>query len=142
MIGFGAIPKAMFFDRKAVRSYMARREADVLRKFGASVRLTAKHSIRKRKAVSAPGKPPSSHAGHLRRMIFFAYDPVRRSVVIGPLRFRRGEAPSLLEYGGTVTRKRRGKRRRMKYKPRPFMARAFEKEKPKLPAMWARSVKR
>ena len=141
MLSFGVVPKAMFFDSKAVVSATDRATRKVLGRFGASVRLTAKHSIRKRKAVSDPGKPPSSHAGHLRKLIFFAFDVGRRSVVIGPLRFRTGEAPPLLEYGGQVTRKRRGKRRRMKYAARPFMGPAFEKEKPKLPAMWAKSAK-
>ena len=50
------------------------------------VRTTARHSIHKRKRTIAPGEPPSSHTGLLRRFIFFGYDRERRSVVIGPAR--------------------------------------------------------
>ena len=135
--------KSMFFDRKAVISAVDRGTRKVLSKFGAFVRTTARHSIRKRKAISQPGNPPSSHVGLLKRLIFFGYDIVRRSVVIGPTPLRgQAEAPPLLEYGGRARRKdRRGKNVAATYRPHPFMGPAFEKEKPKLPALWAGSVK-
>jgi len=115
----------------------------VFSKFGAYVRRAAKSSIRKRKAISAPGKPPSSHTGLLKRFILFGYDPAKRSVVIGPLRLTRrgrGDAPQALEEGGTSRMVRRGRKKRVKIKARPFMGRAMEKEKPKLPQMWRDSV--
>jgi len=135
--------KAMFFEQKAVRSATDRATRKVLAKFGAYVRTAARSSIRKRKAISEPGQPPSSHVGTLRRLIFFGYDTGRRSVVIGPTPFGgQAEAPPLLEYGGRARRKdRRGRVRTVTYRPRPFMGPAFEQEKPKLPAMWADSVK-
>jgi hypothetical protein len=134
--------KALFFDRPAVQSAVDRSTRKVLSRFGAYVRTSAKSSIRKRKAVSEPGSPPSSHVGTLRRLIFFGYDPDNRSVVVGPMPFGAVEAPALLEYGGTASREdRRGRRRRAHYRPRPFMGPAFAKEQPKLPAMWADSVK-
>jgi hypothetical protein len=138
----GMVTKQMFFDTKAVMGAVDRATRKVLSKFGAFVRTAAKHSIRKRKAVSQPGSPPSSHAGHLRRLIFFGYDPTRKSVVIGPTPFRsEAEAPPLLEYGGRAVRaNRKGKKVVATYRPRPFMGPAFEAEKPKLPAMWAESV--
>ena len=109
----GMVTKAMFFDRKAVTDAVDRAARKVLSKFGAFVRTAAKHSIRKRKAVSQPGQPPSSHAGHLRRLIFFGYDPARKSVVIGPTPFRsEAEAPPLLEYGGRAVRQLTGRARR------------------------------
>ena len=139
----GMVTKQMFFDSKAVIGAVDRATHKVFSRFGAFVRTAAKHSIRKRKAVSQPGSPPSSHAGHLRRLIFFGYESARKSVVIGPTPFRGpAEAPPLLEYGGKA--RRRGRKGRMvmaTYRPRPFMGPAFEAEKPKLPAMWARSVK-
>ena len=140
--------KLLFFDAPAVTSRVDAAARRVLSKFGAYVRTTARHSISKRRAVSAPGRPPSSHEGSLRRLIFFAYEPQTRNVVIGPVAFGAGEAPALLEQehvAGTtraVTRTdRRGRPRRMRYRARPYMGPAFEQEQPKLPAMWAGSVR-
>lgn len=141
MIGFEI--KQLFFDRQAVTSRVAPATRKVLSKFGAFVRRTAKGSIRQRKTAAPPGSPPSSHTGLLKKFIFFGYDPQRESVVIGPTRLDRrgqGEAPSLLEYGGQTTLVRRGKRKRATYRARPYMGPAFEKEQPKLPAMWRDSV--
>ena len=146
----GADFKRLFFDRKAVRAKTDRATRRVLSRFGAYVRRSARSSIRKRKRTSAPGSPPSSHAGLLRKFIFFGFDLLRRSVVIGPARLSRrgrGEAPSLLEHGGTGTvaaAARKGKaasRKRVRYRPRPYMGPALTREKPKLPAMWRGSVK-
>ena len=134
----------LFFDKKAVRDKVDAGTRRVLSKFGAFVRRTARSSIRKRKKTSSPGSPPSSHIGLLKKFIFFGYDPRKDSVVIGPVRLTqkgRGEAPSLLEYGGTTKVEHRGKRKRAKVRPRPFMGPAFEKEQPKLPAMWRDSVR-
>lgn len=136
--------KSMFFDRKAVIDKTDAATRRVLSKFGAFVRTGAKSSIRKRKKSSAPGSPPSSHTGLLKRLIFFGYDTEKRSVVIGPERLNghgQGEAPAILEYGGRTTIKSGGKRKQVVYRARPYMQPAFEKEKPKLPALWANSVK-
>lgn len=130
----------LFFDSPKVMRSVDKSTRKVLSKFGAFVRRTAKQSIRKRKKSSTPGTPPSSHTGLLKRFIFFGYDPQKRSVVIGPTRLtenNRGEAPSILEYGGRTT----VDKKRVKISARPFMGPAFEKEKPKLPSMWKDSVK-
>ena len=134
----------LFFDKKAVRDKVDAGTRRVLSKFGAFVRRTARSSIRKRKKPSSPGSPPSSHIGLLKKFIFFGYEPVKRSVVIGPVRLSqkgRGEAPHLLEYGGATKVVHRGKSKRAKVRPRPFMGPAFEKEQPQLPAMWRDSVR-
>ena len=139
--------KKLFFDRKAVTDKVDRTTRKVLSRFGAFVRRTAKSSIRKRKRASSPGQPPSSHSGILKKFIFFGYEPAKRNVVIGPAKLNQkiGDAPHALERGGasTVIQGRRGRRkkRRVKIKARPFMGPAFNKEKPKLPAMWAGSIK-
>jgi len=135
--------KTMFFSSKAVTSAVDRATRRVFSRFGAFVRRTARSSIRKRKKPSAPGQPPSSHKGLLKRFIFFGYDRTKKSVVIGPVRLTgagRGKAPSLLEYGGAGTVRVRRRRKRARYKARPFMGPAYEKEKPQLPAMWQGSV--
>ena len=142
MIGFDI--KKCFFDREAVVSRADAATRKVFSKFGAFVRRTAKGSIRNRSKASPPGSPPSSHTGLLKKFIFFGFDPDAKSVVIGPARLDkrgRGDAPSLLEHGGATTLVRRGKRERAAYAARPYMGPAFEKEQPKLPAMWRDSVK-
>ena len=138
--------KLEFFDSKAVISATDKATRRVLSKFGAYVRRSAKSSIRKRKRFSEPGKPPSSHTGKLKKFIYFGYEPINASVVVGPVQFSgKGPIPKILEHGGSeiVRRKRRGKttRTRAVYKARPFMGPALEKELPKLPAMWRDSVK-
>jgi hypothetical protein len=133
--------KRLFFDRAAVTSAADRGTRKVLSKFGAFVRQTARTSIRKRKAVSEPGQPPSSHTGLLKRNIFFVFSPETRSVVIGPILLnQRTDAPRLLEHGDTVVRRRRNRRVRMTYEARPFMGPAFEREQQQLPALWKNSV--
>jgi len=139
--------KKLFFDRKAVTAKVDRTTRKVLSRFGAFVRRAAKSSIARRKRVSSPGQPPSSHSGLLKKFIFFGYEPANRNVVIGPAKLNQkiGDAPHALERGGvsTVVEGLRGSRRkrRVKIKARPFMGPAFNKEKPKLPAMWASSIK-
>jgi len=142
MIGV-KIDKSMFFDRKPVMDAVGKATRKVLSKFGAFVRTTARSSIRKRKAISKPGQPPSSHVGLLKKLIYFGYDAGRRSVVIGPAPLNgTAKAPPLLEYGGQARlRDRKGKTVIATYRPRAFMGPAFEKEKRKLPALWANSVK-
>ena len=135
--------KQMFFTSKAVLSATDRATRRVLSRFGAYVRRAAKSSIRKRKSISQPGSPPSSHTGLLKRFILFGYDPAKRSVVIGPVKLThgdRGDAPSLLEYGGTAALKKDGKRKHARFGARPYMGPAFEAEKTKLPQMWRDSV--
>ena len=140
--------KALFFDRAAVTGAVDRATRRALSRFGAFVRQTARRSLRTRTGSAPPGQPPHSHTGLVRRFIWFAYEPARSSVVIGPARLTgrgRGEAPSLLEHGGRAQRKARGRgggAYRPRYRPRPFMQPAFDREHARLPALWANSVKR
>lgn len=124
----------------------------VLSKFGAFVMTGARRSIRKRKASSRPGSPPSSHMGFLKRFIFFDVSLGRKSVIIGPARIQaaNGEQLPALEYGGPTTirlrvrgkRRRTGRRVRVVIAARPFMGPSFEEEKRKLPLMWRDSIKK
>jgi hypothetical protein len=134
--------KGGFFDREKVKRSVDSGTRRVLSRFGAFVRQRARTSIRKRKGTSPPGSPPYSHVGLLRKFILFAYDPQRKSVVIGPTLTKAGsQAPRLLEHGGDAVIEDRGKKRRARYRPRPFMQPAFEAEKPKLPTLWRDSVR-
>ena len=122
--------KLLFFDSPRVRRAMDTATRQALGRAGAFIRRRAKSSIRRRKGISQPGQPPHSHAGHLRRLIFF-----------GPVPFKQGEAPRLLEFGGTVTRRTRRRRRRMTYRKHPFMGPALAAELPQLPQRWRNSVR-
>ena len=133
-----------FFDRKKVMSAVDKATRCVLSRFGAFVRRTAKSSIRRRKSVSKPGRPPTSWTGLLKKFLFFSFDRSKRSVVIGPARLNKpsNAAPELLEHGGTAQRRdRRGKRRTIRYRARPFMRPAFRKEQKKLPKFWRNSIR-
>ncbi len=123
--------KAAFFDSSAVTDALDAGTRKVLSKFGAYVRTRARTSIRTRKKSAAPGSPPSSHAGDLKRLILFAYDAVNKSLVVGPVPFRKGEAPSLLEHGGTTTVKTKTGSKVKHYRGNPFMAPAAKAEMPK-----------
>jgi hypothetical protein len=137
----------MFFDTDRVKRAADTATRKVLSKAGAFIRTAAKSSIRKRKAISAPGQPPSSHTGLLKRFIFFGYDADRKTVVVGPMRLNQkiGAAPEALEHGGASTvvtgRRNRRRKRRIHIKPRPFMGPAMQKELPKFQGLWAQSVR-
>src|SRR5690554_6222616 len=117
----------LFFDRDAVIRQTEKAKRKNLAQAGGFTRLVARRSIRKRKRVSTPGQPPSSHQGDYRRSIFFAYEPHRDSVVIGPRadygsRTTNPTVPEMLEFGGVV--RRGGQTRR--YRARPHMGPALE----------------
>lgn len=135
-----------FFDRKKVLSAVDRTTQRNLSRFGSRVRRTARSSIRRRKRASRPGQAPTNRKGQLKRFLFYAFEPRRRSVVIGPARLPGSKAivPEILEHGGTislsVTGKRRRRTRRVPYAARPFMQPAFDKELRKLPEIWRNSI--
>lgn len=122
----------VFFDSELVKRSMDAATRRALSKFGAFVRTRAKTSIRKRKAISAPGSPPSSHTGKLRKSIFFSYDKAAKSVVVGPLRHGKNAA-ELLEHGGGSEGKY--------YRARPFMGPAFQRELPNAPKLFKDSMR-
>ena len=134
-----------FFDRAAVTQAVDRATRRVLSKFGAFVRTTARSSLRRRKRVSEPGQPPSSHTGLVKRLLFFGFDAVRRSVIVGPAKLNKPKPRvlELLEQGGNIRRRNRRTRKLEThvYRARPFMGPAMKKELPKLPAMWRNSLK-
>jgi len=117
-----------------------------LTKFGAFTRTRARSSIRRRKAVSAPGEPPSAHGDELKD-IRFDYDERLRSVVIGPIRLpgKLGNAPEALEHSGpSVVYQHADHNRETRpayIRERPFMGPAFAEELKRLPATWRDSMK-
>lgn len=128
--------KDLFFDRQKVIDAMDAASKIALSKAGAFIRTTAQRSMPKRKKSAAPGKPPSSHQGNLRKLIYFSYDPRSKSVVVGPTKFNDGTVPHLMEFGGTAKVTHKGKSQTAKYQPHPFMGPALTKEQANLPARW------
>lgn len=158
-----------FFDSEAVLSALSAAERRVLSRFGAFVRRRARSSIRKRRRSAPPGQPPTNQTGRLREGILFAYDPERRSVVIGPrsmLRMATDGAPvgttvaGVLEEGGAIQvleeqrsanfyRRVIGRRRpqgstrvrTVRIEARPYMRPAFEAERDKAADLWADAIR-
>lgn len=123
-----------FFDAEKIVKSLSKEKRAAFSKAGAFVRQRAKTSIRKRKAASPPGQPPASHAGHLRNLIYFAWDDATESVVVGPLAFeakRVGPSvvPALLEEGGVSPTG-------AFYLARPYMLPALRAEQQKFPDLF------
>ncbi len=136
--------KEMFFDRPAVLKAAGRARVKTLSKAGAFIRTRAKTSIRARKGSSPPGTPPHSHTHLLKRHIYFGYDRLSESVVAGPAKIKKGQAPRSLELGlrSEVSAYRRGKKvqRTVGIRKRPYMLPALQKEKPNFPELWLNSI--
>ena len=122
-----------FFDVSSLTSRWERRYAWAMKRIGGKIRWAAmdlpgmKHVT---KGTSAPGQPPHRHHKRTRgslRQIEYDYDPKTKSVVVGPIFFKRGDTPHLIEFGGTrvVTRKRSAARK-LQYRARPFMGAALK----------------
>jgi hypothetical protein len=116
MITLRASPhlKDWFFDREKVIKAMGRARAQALNHAGASVRLIARQSLRRRKKISSPGQPPSVHATDkvaTLKNILYAATP-DKSVVVGPVGLdmasvtgskpTSGTVPEVLEFGGKI----------------------------------------
>ncbi|MDO8302874.1 MAG: hypothetical protein Q7T18_06520 [Sedimentisphaerales bacterium] len=143
--------KKMFFDSKEVVAATDKAARSVLSKIGAFIRREAKSSIKpggKKGKTSLPGQPPRSQTGLLKRFIFFGYDTSAQSVVVGPAKLggvKGKDAPHTLEYGGSTESSSfyaNKNTKRVNIAPRPFMTPALNKNLPKLPAMWANSIKK
>ena len=100
-------------DPKAVVDAIDRATDRNMRTFGRYTRQTVRQSIRKRKAASLPGQPPSSHRGDLKRLIYYDYEQDAQNVVIGPLKYNQvvfdeslrpvsQTVPEILETGGDL----------------------------------------
>ncbi|MBE3133286.1 MAG: hypothetical protein IMZ55_07415 [Acidobacteria bacterium] len=154
---FGSELKGQFFDRKAVVDAVDKANRRNLSRLGAFVRTTAQRSIRPapkgrklkgggrstpKNQYSRPGEPPRSHVGLLRKFLFFSFDTVSRSVVIGPAKLS-GVAgknvPEVLEFGGLT--ESHWRRRRFYIEPRPYMRPALDAELDKAAQLWKDSVK-
>jgi hypothetical protein len=105
-----------FFDRRAVTHAMSRARVRALSRAGAFIRTRARSLLRRRRKPSAPGSPPSVHAGSgdlaSLKTILFAWDPRSDAVVVGPIKLNivtdtaqnvRTTIPGLHERGETAS---------------------------------------
>lgn len=144
-----------FFDSAAVLKAVAVAERRVLSRFGAFVRTRARTSLKYPSAKAAAGGPPASRPGRpplvhrtvlrrkanrktgavtptrvspLREFLYFAFDPARRAVVVGPAKVGgvSGKAPKTLEFGGHTPG-----RFPKPQAARPFMGPALAAERPR-----------
>lgn len=102
-----------FFDRAKVMSRMADAKREALADAGAWIRTVARNSIRRRKRRSFAGEPPTNRTGILKKFLYFAFDFVRNTMVVGPVptgqvffdgdgRPVKGTVPGVLEHGGEI----------------------------------------
>lgn len=143
MIGI-KLDKRLFFDRRAVIERIGKVGRHYLASVGGYTRKVAQRSMRKVNAKknnttppSEPGTPPRARIGLLRKRLFFALDPHRQSVVVGPERLGRSNVPELHERGGTIiVRDRRGRPKVARYAARPYMGPALDATLPHTGRFW------
>lgn len=121
------------FDEEKVLSKVKNGNIKALRGAGAYVRKAARNAVSRSKKSSPPGTPPHTRRGLLKRSILFGVEKSRMAVVIGPAKSLIGISMTAHEFGGMY--------RRRKYPKRPLMGPTLEKAAPRLPALWADSVK-
>lgn len=115
--------KKAFFTSSNVQKLLDKKMLRTLSLFGAKTRTHAQRSMRKRKAYSPAGVPPSAHGNPLlRKLLFFAFDG-KDSVVVGPVLLGKNAQgiPKLHEHGGTITRLQKGKYVTANYPQRSYM---------------------
>src|SRR6185369_9728854 len=98
--------KNWFFDRKLVTRCVDSLTADALAFAGSKIKNRAKNYIRRRDRPSRPFSYPNRHVGRDEyaslTIIWFAFDPFRKSVVVGPLLIWNKfdpPVPERMEYG-------------------------------------------
>ena len=93
-------PRRSFFDRKKVQKALTDDARKALSRIGAFIMRRARGSIRTNQRSARPDRPPRSHLGTLKKQIFFAYDPRRLAVVVGPV--LRVTSPAVKPIGKTI----------------------------------------
>lgn len=123
-------------DTRPIRRSVDRKSRMVGSRFGGLVRTIARRSM-PRSGQSRAGRAPVRHTNTLYNSIFFAYDPVAKSVIIGPRAFRRYRGITgarALELGGTIRDSGTGETYQIR--PRPYMYPALIAGIKSLPKLW------
>lgn len=121
------------FDPEAVKQAVQKGSVKSLRQAGAYVRKSARNAVSRSKHSSAPGTPPHTRRGLLKRSILFGVEKERQSVVIGPAYQFIGISMTAHEFGGMY--------RHRKYPKRPLMGPTLLKTATQISKLWADSVK-
>lgn len=136
--------RGMWLMRNSIRAKLKRRR---IYKKGMSPEEYARLSIEEQKRVaSRPGEPPRGKI--FKKSIFFAFDSGRRSVVIGPVAFRKSNrVPMVLESGGRINTQfwaPGGKRIKaiVSIAPRPFKEPVLKKLKAEVPSIIRSSIRK
>ncbi len=121
-----------FYERRVL---VAVRDANykALRRVGAYIRKSARNRVTQSSKSSAPGTPPNTRQGLLKRSLLFGVEKKKESVVIGPAEKFIGTAMVAHEYGG--------KYRKRRYPKRPLMGPTLEKTASKIPTLWDKAIK-
>lgn len=116
----------LIVDSKLIEEKIAKAEIRGLKRVGFLTRQSAQASIKDGAGSSAPGSPPNSHIGTLRRFILYSLTDTKKSVVIGPkfLKKKSRDAAKATEYGGRAVNSRSVP---IRVNPRPFMHPALSK---------------
>jgi hypothetical protein len=98
--------KQGFFDRGTVLAAMDEAAVRGMKRTGGYLRKVARNSMKKRAGASPPGQPPNVHVGTIKSLLFFAFDPATKTLVVGPVGFGGSDVPKVLEFSGRGIAKR------------------------------------
>ena len=121
------------FESGNVLDASGRGAAAALRRTGAYVRKAARNKISKSSKASAPGSPPHTRRGLVKRSVLFGVEKQERRVVIGPAFSLIADVMTAHEYGGRF--------RKREYPRRPLMGPTLEETGKHLPKFWEESLK-
>jgi phage gpG-like protein len=121
------------FDRRKIERAMRDNSIRSLGHGGAAIRLAARRSIRRSKKSSRVGTPPHTRFGQLKRSLRYSVEKARQSVLIGPTYSVVGRSAAAHEFGGRY--------HKQIYPKRPLMGPALNKIAPRLPKLWAGSIR-
>lgn len=119
------------FDRDGLVAKVARASVEVLRRMGAYVRTVARRKVHQSAKPSAPGTPPHTRTGALKRGILFGQE--WQSVFVGPSSRFVGTSAAAHEFGGAYKREL--------YPKRPLMGPSLKESAPRLARFWRDAVK-
>ncbi len=121
------------FDARMLVMAVGRGNLNALKSAGAYIRAAARHSVSQSPKASAPGSPPHTRRGLLKRSLLFGVERKRQSVVVGPAESLIGTSMTAHEFGGVYRRRR--------YPRRPLMGPTLSRTARQLPKLWENSVK-
>jgi hypothetical protein len=143
------------FDARPFMRAVERANRRNLTQAADEIRDVAQGSMQRRVGLAPPGHPPYMRSRWLKRSVRSGFDRGTRTSVAGPERARGAGATEerllmrSLEFGDRYALGRRAKKRRkvgvdekvvVTIQPKPYMAPALDKERSRLPRMWADAI--